>query len=314
MLEKSNVVILNDSPLPLGISRETLNRYVENGGGLLVVLGGRSVWPSSEADLLPGTLGPAVDRTVGRGATLGISDYSHPALEVFKAPRSGDFSAVRIDRYRGLTPGAGDRILARFDDGTVAIAERRVGSGRVIAITTTIDEGWNNLATRPVFLPLVHQLVKYLARYEPPSAWQTVGQVIDLPTLLKSRADRIVITPSGERLTVSASAQGLVELNEHGVYEIHAASNVSGPGTRVAVNIDPAESDLTPLDPAELVAAATGRATQRTGVDAQEPTALPPEDAERQQGLWWFLLVAGLVLLGAETVVSNRLSRHERFL
>jgi hypothetical protein len=184
----------------------------------------------------------------------------------------------------------------------------------VIAITTTIDEGWNNLATRPVFLPLVHQLVKYLARYEPPSAWQTVGQVIDLPTLLKSRADRIVITPSGERLTVSASAQGLVELNEHGVYEIHAASNVSGPGTRVAVNIDPAESDLTPLDPAELVAAATGRATQRTGVDAQEPTALPPEDAERQQGLWWFLLVAGLVLLGAETVVSNRLSRHERFL
>jgi hypothetical protein len=315
MLEKSAVVILNDAPVPLGIPRETLRRYVENGGGLLVALGARSVWPSSEADLLPGKLGPAVDRSTGQGATIGFRDYSHLVFEVFKAPRSGDFSAARIDRYRMLEPGPDDRVLARFDDGAAAAVERRLGTGRVIALTTTLDDSWNDLALKPVYLPLLHQIVKYLARYEAPTAWLTVGQVVDLPTLLKSRADRVAVTPSGERVNVSGSGGGLLELNEHGVYEIYAASTgPSGRGTRVAVNIDPAESDLTPLDPQELVAAATGRASQQTAAAPQAPETIPPQDAEKQQGIWWYLLAAGLLLLATETVVSNHLSRNERFL
>jgi hypothetical protein len=38
------------------------------------------------------------------------------------------------------------------------------------------------------------------------------------------------------------------------------------------------------------------------------------EEAERRQGLWWYLLVAGVLLLAAETVIANRLSRSEKFL
>jgi hypothetical protein len=30
--------------------------------------------------------------------------------------------------------------------------------------------------------------------------------------------------------------------------------------------------------------------------------------------LWWYLLLAGLLLLAAETVIANRLSKTERFL
>ena len=94
----------------------------------------------NEANLLPGKLGAAVDRTSGRGATLGFRDYSHPVFEVFKAPRSGDFSAARVFRYRALETAPDDRVLARYDDGAVAAAERRVGTGRVIAWTTTLDD------------------------------------------------------------------------------------------------------------------------------------------------------------------------------
>ena len=85
---------------------------------------------------------------------------------MFKAPRSGDFSAARVFRYRALEPAPDDRVLARYDDGAVAAAERRVGTGRVIAWTTTLDDSWSDLPQKPVYLPLVHQLVKYLARYE----------------------------------------------------------------------------------------------------------------------------------------------------
>jgi hypothetical protein len=81
----------------------------------------------------------------------------------------------------------------------------------------------------------------------------------------------------------------------------------------IAVNIDPVEADLTPLDPAELVASVTGRATQgEPEAAAAEP--LTPADHERRQAIWWYLLMAGMLLLAAETVISNRLSRKEKFL
>ena len=318
MLDKSAVLILNDSMAPLGISRDVLKRFVERGGGLLVAIGDRTSWPATpttEADLLPGRLGPVVDRTSGRGAALGFLDHGHPVLEVFKAPRSGDFTAVRVFRYRALQTDPNDRILVRFDDGAVAAAERRVGTGRVIAWTTTLDNSWNDLATKPVFLPLVHQLVRYLARYEPPAAWLTVGQVVDLSATLKGRADRVVVTPSSERLTIPASEPGLLELAEAGVYEIRSTTGgASGRADRIAVNIDPTESDLAAIDPGELVAAVTGRAAPTGGGPTEAPSEILPQDAERQQGLWWYLLLAGMLILAAELVISNQLSRKERFL
>ena len=313
MLDSRAVVILNDTMLPPGLAGGALKRFVEGGGGLLVVAADKMTWPQSETDLLPAKIGPPVDRLTGRGASIGYLDYSHPAFEVFKAPRSGDFSAVRILRYRGLDVSPTERVLARYDDGVAAMAERRVGTGRVIVLGTSLDDSWNDLALRPVYLPLVHQVVRYLARYEPPASWQTVGQVVDLPAVLKGRAERVVISPSGERRTIGANEPGLLELSEQGIYEIRpAGSSTTARPDRVAVNLDPAESDLSSMDPAELVAAVTGRAAD-TQAQAGAAPEVTPEDMEKQQGLWWYLLVAGLLLLAAEMVVANYLSRSERF-
>jgi hypothetical protein len=45
----------------------------------------------------------------------------------------------------------------------------------------------------------------------------------------------------------------------------------------------------------------------------QAAAEISPADAEKQQGLWWYVLLAGMLLLAAETAVANRLSRNERF-
>jgi hypothetical protein len=82
----------------------------------------------------------------------------------------------------------------------------------------------------------------------------------------------------------------------------------------VAVNLDPAESDLTAIDPRELVAAVTGHATPVEVQQQAPPQEMTREESERRQALWWYLLLAGLLLLAAETVISNRLSKTERFL
>ena len=100
--DKRAVVILNDTMFPPAGGGGALKRFVERGGGLLVVAGDRTTWPQGEAELLPGTLGATVDRTTGRSGSLGYLDYSHPVFEVFKAPRSGDFSAAHVFRYRAL--------------------------------------------------------------------------------------------------------------------------------------------------------------------------------------------------------------------
>jgi hypothetical protein len=284
-----------------------------------VVAGDRATWPQGEAELLPGKFGATVDRTTGRSGSLGFLDYSHPVFEVFKAPRSGDFSAAHVFRYRSLQTTPADRILARYDDGAIAAAERKIGGGRAIVWTTTLDDSWTDIAVKPVFLPLVHQLVRYLAHYEPPTSWLTVGQVLDLTARAKGRgdrSDRIVVTPSGERISQSNAGEGnegLLELNEQGIYEIRSTGAASGRPEAIAVNIDPAESDLSAIDPRELVAAVTGHATPTAAQPAQSQE-MTREESERRQSLWWYLLMAGLLLLAAETVIANHLSRKEKFL
>lgn len=316
--DKRAVVVLNDVAFPPAGANGTLKKYVERGGGLLVAAGEHTTWPAGETDLLPGRFGATVDRLTGRGATLGFRDYSHPVFEIFKAPRSGDFSAARFLRYRALETGPTDRVLARFDDGGVAAAERQIGSGRVVVWTSTLDDSWNDLALKPVYLPLVHQIVKYLARFEAPKSWLTVGQVLDMSGRTKAHANWVVVTPSGKRLTAASGAGGTIELDEQGVYQVRPAgqSPAGVAPESIAVNIDPAESDLTPLDPRELVAAVTGHATPEavSGPSTPEQLAADLKEAERRQAIWWYLLLAGLLLLAAETVIANRLSRGERFL
>jgi len=312
--EKRAVVILNDSAFPPAAANGALKQFVERGGGLLIAAGARTTWPQGEKDLMPGTLGATVDRSAGRGATLGYLDHSHFVFEIFKAARSGDFSAAQIYRYRRIDPAPGDRVLARFDDGAAAAVERKVGAGHVIVWASALDDSYSDLPKKPVYLPLVHQLVKYLAQFEAPRAWQTVGQVVDVQTLTRSRANWVVVTPSGKRVPQA----GPLELSEQGVYDVRPAGAADAFAPQaIAVNIDPAEEDLAAIDPAELVAAVTGHAAATAA--AQLPTAAEAEqfdikEAERKQSFWWYLLVIGLLLLAAETVVSNRLSQAERFL
>ena len=314
------VVIVNDARLPGGAVRRRLVEFVEDGGGLLVVLGERSTWPSEGADLLPGTFGEPTDRTGARGGALGFMDYSHPVFELFSTPRSGDLGSARFFRYRPLTVSDPESVIARFDDGAVALAEREVGSGRVLVWTSTLDSFWNDLALKPIYLPLVHSLSEHLAQYTPSAPSFTVGQVLrlgqeaaatntdgtDANLAPNDDADRIALAPSGEQLNIPGNDGGLLELTERGFYEIRL-QGVDEPRPRtVAANLQLEESNLATLDPQELAGAVAGRAD--IARPATEASTLTPEERERRQSIWWFLLVAAFVLLAAETILSNRMS------
>jgi Mg-chelatase subunit ChlD len=324
-LERRSVVVLNDATLLPAPIDALLKGFVEQGGGLLIGLGDHNAWAGGTAPLLPGTVGAVVDRTVGAGGTLGYLDYSHPIFELFKQPRNGNFTTVRFQRYRALAAAPTDHVLARFDDGAAAMVERRIGNGRVIAWTSTLDNSWNDLPLHYMYLLLLRQTAGYLAHYDEPTAWYTVGRILDATAPLEAtardstgaaaqaaprRPGGVVVTPSGKQSTLGEGGAPSIELDEQGFYSVR----MQGTGERrpfaVAVNLDPAESDLTPMEPHEFVKAATGSAAVTPTGQSLEHPDLTPEDVERKQTLWWFLLLGGVLALLAEATLSNRASRR----
>jgi hypothetical protein len=325
--EKRSVVILSDT-MPLGTQAdEALNRFVTQGGGLFVVLGERTPW-NGASPLLPGKLGPPLERLRGGGSTLGFLDHSHPIFDDFRDPKNGNFSNVRFFKSRGLAPEPTDKVLARFDDGAAAMVERVVGSGRVIAFASTLDKSWNDFPTKHLFLPLVHETISYLGQYQEPEAWYTVGRTLDVSVPIAAivregaagdtgsaarKPSGVVMSPSGAQVTIGEGGAQAVELAEQGFYSVRLQGLGERRPFQVAVNLDPAESDLSSLPPTEFVATATGRAAVTSAGQSLENPELTPADIEKKQSVWWYLFALGATLLLVEAVLANRLSKRFGF-
>jgi len=111
---------------------------------------------------------------------------------------------------------------------------------------------------------------------------------------------------------VGGTAGGSVELREQGFYEVRPqGAAASGRPFTVAVNVDPSESDLASMDAQEFTAGATGRASLTSA--GAGPAEVKPEETERRQSIWWFLLLIGFGLLVTESILANRLSQKPTF-
>jgi hypothetical protein len=76
------------------------------------------------------------------------------------------------------------------------------------------------------------------------------------------------------------------------------------------VNIDPRELEFARFDPARLASTLTtaGDATPEEVV----PEAALRRDRERDQSLWWYLLVGAAAALAGESILARRLSLARR--
>ena len=200
-------------------------------------------------------------------------------------------------------------MLARFDDGSVALAERRVGEGTVVAFSSTFDGYWNDLPVQPVFLPLIQSLVRHAANWNPQPPWETVGGVSSVPAS-SARGEMVAVSPSGARTRWSEtdSVRSLA-LREQGFYELRGSGS-TGETRTIAVNANTTESELGRFPPDELARAVTPPGTAVAG--SAPATTLSIAEREKRQTMWWYVLVIALLLLAAESLLSNRLSRTAR--
>ena len=167
-------------------------------------------------------------------------------------------------------------MLLWYDDGSPALVEGRVGEGRTLLFTSTLDRDWNDLAIRPGYLPLVQQMVRYLSRVALYGTSSDV-KVGRLKTFQPAKGTRQVhlVLPDGGELNWSArelAGKPRVEIpvERPGFYQlgVAAADGVLHTLERESfmANVDPAESDLRKLGagarPARLQAAGA-KATRR---------------------------------------------------
>ncbi len=139
-------------------TRESLERFVRAGGGL-VVLAGPSLDPEAAAAITglrrsPGARGGETD------VRLAPVDTRHP---VFQAFGPAAFGGARFTRTWELGDEGWD-VVARFTDGRPALVERRLEGGRVLLFASDLDRAWNDLPLHPAFVPFVHETLRYAAQ------------------------------------------------------------------------------------------------------------------------------------------------------
>ena len=186
-MQSATVAILADVNVPVSLA-SALKQLLERGGGVLL-LPGSNVKPAAFAaalgDLAPCKLAKIVapKRPDGSPLETGLSsiDYTHPAFEVFLAPHHGAFGTLRYKRYWEASGAQLSRVLAKYDDGRQAILERKVAKGTCVLWLSAIDLGWSNLPFRALYLPMLHQTIRYLAVRTEQRTGYTVGEVLPVP-------------------------------------------------------------------------------------------------------------------------------------
>ena len=100
-------------------------------------------------------------------------------------------------------------------------------------------------------------------------------------------------------------------LDESGFYTVRPPGSEPERPFVIAVNVELEESNLTTIDPEELIAQVMSPTPDpETASGLVQTTELQMEDQERRQALWRWMLITAFGLLAAETFMSNWGSRR----
>ena len=231
-------------------------------GGGLLLTAGPDVEPALLGDALSGIVHTSWRPRDPVALSFAPDNSRHPVFRLFGGV--GSLGNVSFARAALVNAPAGADVLARYSDGSAAMVEERTDAGRVIVFGSDLNNRWNDFPLQPAFVPFVHETLRYLAAARASRSSYLVGE---LP-----------------------GAQG----NTPGVTTLAAR--------RVAVNVDPRESD-----PAHMTADAFRAGVTRLNATADRQARTESRDQEDGQRLWQYALLLMVVSLAAEGILGRRL-------
>lgn len=301
-----------------------LAAYLKHGGGLVWFLGdqvqaenyNRRLAARPAADrVLPARL---LETSAPGQYSFHPLGYQHPLLAPFRDQEQGGLVTTPIQQYIRLQVVEDSRakVVLGFDSGDPAIVEEPLGRGRSILVATSADISWTAMPMWPSYLPLVQELLAWSVRGQFADRNLQVGQA--LGDSLRNAGNLTTVSvrnPSGESLAVRLRPEGdytawsFTDTLASGAYVATLGPPLSRTQT-FAVNVDPAESDLTKVQPADLRSLVWPgvRFEQRT--DLQDLSREPTESLVRRSKLDHLLLVAVLGLLLSETLLAWSFGRR----
>ncbi|HMC77814.1 MAG TPA: BatA and WFA domain-containing protein [Vicinamibacterales bacterium] len=230
-------------------------------GGGLFVAAGPDVDPAVVSALL-GWQPALTVREMRNAGVLAATDLRHPVLRPFDAV-AANFGQVMFERAWQVEASPAWRVVARYTNGGTALAERTGSAGRVLLLTSDVDRKWNDFPLNAAFVPFAQEVARYLGA-RPPA----------ISTYLVADA------PAG----------------------VPPRPGLSSAGNRtIAVNVDPRESSVARVTPAEFQALVT------RGAGASQPRAVRlAQQTEGQQNYWRYGLMLMLAALVVEAFVGSR--------
>jgi hypothetical protein len=196
-------------------------------------------------------------------------------------------------------------VILRFENGDAALVANRVGNGRVLLFTSSLDPEWNNFPRQVTYLPLLHEAMRYLAGSQDQKTVYRVGELVPLP-IAPGGAARVT-SPQGEETLLRSTAAGLAfyrATDQPGFYETRSGNWLSG----FAVNVSAQESDLTAIALDDIRDRVAHSEAQQVTSHAEQISPLRVQLEKSQQSWWWILLLV-LVLGLFEIFLANRTYR-----
>jgi hypothetical protein len=248
-----------------------LDEYVRHGGRVLVTLDDQ-VDEAAVGRLVASSVNVRFEGAAARPGGLLLSDLRHP---LFTPLGGAGLDDVRFERiaHTDLRQGS---VLARFADGVPALVEVRRGDGRVVLFASDLSNRWNNLPLQPAFLPLVHEIARYLAGERVPARDFSIGA-------LPPGVPRV---PGITAVAVGGTGTALRTGGAH--------------VRRIAVNVNPGESDVGRMTIPEFQQAITRRGGALPS-RSQEDT----RQAAQQQSIWRAALAVAIAALIVEGAVGK---------
>lgn len=335
-LSRYSVVILADVPrLPAAVA-DRLGDFVKAGGGLLIAAGGRAepdfynAWQTTAGE----NVAPAVlkERVYpGDPRRFELESFTHPALRLVAQPDQSDARFCLVSAYWKMEAGEPSAQVGAgglLDSKDPWLVERRLGRGRVLMTPMAFDRRDSNLPSLKAFVPLVHEMVYYLALtsmaetgIKPGSEWVFSGSIPSGSTQAGSGSVTVVL-PSGEiRPAVMAQQQnsGFVvrfrDTGETGLYRARlpaalAAAAGIAPEALFTVDNQPVESTLDMLGDADIESI-RGHVDLHV-IESLDELLMSLQGKVPGQELWKIFVLCALLTLVAEIALTRWIVAQRR--
>ena len=199
-------------------------------------------------------------------------------------------------------PGAG-RVLLRAGDGRPVLADKVVGDGEVLLLTTALDPSWADWPIHPTFVPFMHGTLTHLMQRAATPYNRVAGEPIRWSPPEATR-EFVLVKPGGERVRLGRAqggtgGQGLTltaaDTALSGVYQIVAEGETHG--TRFALVPDLRESEsLEALDDGQIDAQLGFKPAHLTA--GSDPGTFSGNERSKREWTVWVLLAVLCVAFG----------------